>query len=106
MAHWAPQLTSVFRHAVAVECVKCGKVMEDGRVEVHNSPGTIFFKTWSLQDLYWYDAAAKRKSRRRIVESDQARPAWGCKICGLVTVDTTTELEPRARRGRGKAQRS
>ncbi len=72
--------------------------MQKGRVEVHNSPGTIFFKTWSLQDLYWYDVAAKRKSRRRIVESDQARPAHGCKSCGLVTIDTTTELEPRARR--------
>lgn len=74
--------------------------MEPGRVEVHNSPGTIFFKNVSLQDLYWYDKSTKRKSRRRIVESNQARPAFGCKACGLVTVDTTTELESRGRRRR------
>ena len=74
--------------------------MEEGRVEVHNSPGTIFFKTWSLQDLYWYDAAAKRKSRRRLIESGHSRLAHGCKACGLVTVDTTAEVEPRGRRSR------
>ncbi len=79
--------------------------MELGRVEVHNSPGTIFFKTWSLQDLYWYDRPAKRKSRRRLVEGDQARPAYGCKPCGLVTIDTTTELEPRRRTRKAKRAR-
>jgi len=83
-----------------MKCGDCGAGMEPGRVEVHNSPGTIFFKTWSLQDLYWYDKSAKRKSRRRIVESNQARPAYGCKACGLITIDTTNELEPRGRKGR------
>jgi hypothetical protein len=55
-----------------MNCSQCGALMEDGRVEVHNSPGTILFKTWSLQDLYWYDKLAKRKSRRRLVESGPA----------------------------------
>ena len=83
-----------------MNCGQCGQPMEDGRVEVHNSPGTILFKTWSLQDLYWYDDPPKRKSRRRVVESGQARRAYGCKPCGLVTFDTTTEIEPRGRKRR------
>lgn len=73
--------------------------MEEGRVEVHNSPGTILFKNWSTQDLYWYDKLPKRKSRRRLIDAGQARRAYGCKPCGLVTVDTTAELKPRGRRG-------
>ncbi len=84
-----------------MNCNRCGAIMEDGRVEVHNSPGTILFKTWSLQDLYWYDKLAKRKSRRRLVASGQALRSYGCKPCGLVTVDTTAELEPRGRKRRG-----
>jgi hypothetical protein len=83
-----------------MNCSRCGVPMEEGRVEVHNSPGTILFKTWSLQDLYWYDKSSKRKSRRRLVESGQARRSYGCKPCGLVTVDTTTQLEPRGRKSR------
>ncbi|MFT4989591.1 MAG: hypothetical protein ACI88C_002252 [Acidimicrobiales bacterium] len=83
-----------------MNCSQCGALMEDGRVEVHNSPGTILFKTWSLQDLYWYDKLAKRKSRRRLVESGQALRSYGCRPCGLVTVDTTAELKPRGGKGR------
>lgn len=84
-----------------MNCSRCGAPTEEGRVEVHNSPGTILFKSWSLQDLYWYDKLPKRKSRRRLVASGQAVRSYGCKRCGLVTVDTTAELEPRRRKRRG-----
>ncbi|MBT5757480.1 PF20097 family protein [Acidimicrobiales bacterium] len=84
-----------------MNCSKCGSPMEHGRVEVHNSPGTILFKTWSLQDLYWYDKKRSRSSRRRIIDANSGRTAYGCKPCGLVTVDTTAELEPRGRKRRG-----
>jgi len=76
--------------------------MEKGRVEVHNSPGTVLFKNVSTQDLYWYDESAKRKSRRELVANGQARAAYGCRACGLVTLDTTSSLEPRGRKRRSK----
>ena len=83
-----------------MKCGRCGAAMEQGRVEVHNSPGTILFKNWSTQDLYWYDEPAKRRTRRELVESGAARRAYGCRPCGLVTIDTTQPIEPRARRRR------
>ena len=66
--------------------------MEQGRAEVHNTPGTLLFRRLSLQDLYWYDKKRSRASRRRLIDADDARQAYGCKACGLVTIDTTTPL--------------
>ena len=66
--------------------------MEEGRAEVHSSPGTFFFKRWSLQDLYWYDKKRSRSSRRRLIDADSGRTAYGCKPCGLVTIDTTEDI--------------
>lgn len=80
-----------------MECGRCGKAMEEGRVEVHSSPGTVLFKSWSQQDLYWYDKAGKRNSRRELVQSGTAKRAFGCKPCGLVTIATGQKLVPRRR---------
>jgi hypothetical protein len=75
--------------------------MEAGRAEVHSSPGTIFFKTWSLQDLYWYDKKRSRASRRRVIDADSGRVAYGCKPCGLLTIDTSSTLPTKSRWRRG-----
>lgn len=82
-----------------MKCGQCGEPLEEGRVEVHGTPGGSVSVGWSLQDLYWYDANNRRKSRRRIIDSGQGKPAFGCKHCGLITIDTTTASSP-AKRGR------
>ena len=88
-----------------MQCGRCGEPMEEGRVEVHATPGAFLFVGWAPQDLYWYDGAAKRKSRRRIVDTGEARVAFGCRPCGIVTIDTTAPLEPRKPRKRRRGAR-
>lgn len=78
--------------------------MEPGRVEVHTTPGTIVKISTTVEDLYWYDEGGGRKSRRRIVESDSGKEAFGCKACGVISVDTSSSASP-ATRGRRRLRR-
>ena len=82
-----------------MDCSGCGDEMIDGRVEVHGSMTGFLFAGWSLQDLYWYDKLATRASRLMAVGSGTARPAFACKQCGLLTIDTKKSVK--LRRGRG-----
>lgn len=78
--------------------------MEDGRVEVHGTITGVMFRGLSLQDLYWYDRSGRRKTRRRIIESGGGKSAFGCKPCGVITIDTTVK-GGRARRGKRRVKK-
>lgn len=73
--------------------------MIDGRVEVHGTKKGFMLFGWSLQDLYWYDKLASKASRLMVIGSGTARPAFACKTCGLLTIDTKKSVN--GRRGRG-----
>ena len=72
---------------------------------MHTTPGTVIKFSTTVEDLYWYDDGGGRRSRRRIVESGAGKDAFGCKACGLITIDTTTANTP-AKRGKKRAKRS
>ena len=82
-----------------MKCGRCGETMEEGRVEVHGTAFDFTLVGNASQDLYWYDQGNRRKSRRRIIDSDQGKPAHGCKKCGLITIETSQASTP-ANKGR------
>lgn len=69
--------------------------MVDGRVEVHGSKMGFALFGLSLQDLYWYDRLASKASRLMIIGSGTGRPAFACKQCGLLTIQTRESVKSR-----------
>ena len=78
-----------------MQCGGCGEQMEDGRVEVHGTVRGFLLFGYSLQDLFWYE---QDRARTQIVASGTARPAYACKSCGLLTINTLEHTK--ATRGR------
>ena len=76
-----------------MDCSRCGEPMEPGRVEVHGSARGFLFAGFSLQDLYWYDERRSSASQQMVVGSGTGRPAFACKSCGLLTVDTKRSVK-------------
>ena len=72
--------------------------MEKGRAEVHGTVGGFLVFGFSLQDLYWYDEARTKKSRRGLINSGDARIAFACKACGFVTIDMNADSASQRRR--------
>ncbi len=79
--------------ADGLDCSRCGEPMEPGRVEVHGTARGFLFAGFSLQDLYWYDQGRRRESKQMVVGSGTGRPAFACKSCGLLTIDTRRSVK-------------